>query len=244
MQQQYSSTATNAATCRCSDPTGSLRIETGFLPREEEYRLFTLVWKNLPGAQEARHTLIMSNLPGVRNFIVKHPGCCFFEREDVEQEAYVVLAECILHVPVGHPNPGAYLYRAAFGEILDRYRSTGRASSMDEEKGETEITLHDVLAVPASSQRTSAVSKLVEERLHLLPAYQQRALRDYFGLDFEPVRRKRDWHAPPTKEPTAKTAYTTRKVAYHALRGDQVLLVNSAKSGQILGPRVINQRQG
>jgi len=197
-----------------------------FLPREEEYRLFTLIWNGLPGAQEAREALIANNLATTCHFLREHPGCWYFDEEERESEAYTVLAECIARVPAGCSRPGGYLYRVACNNIRDRFQSPAKVVSLDEARpGTDDLTLHDVIATPdrGADLRTPVLTKLVHERLHQLPVYQQRALRDYFGLSgFEPMSRPGS-QKPSGKVPSAGSARVARKRAYAALRRDQAL---------------------
>jgi len=199
-----------------------------FLPRAEEYRLFTLIWKGLPGADQAREQIIASNMQCVGNFILKNPTTSWYDCEDALQEAYVVLAESIDLVPVGIEVPGSYLYRVACNRVRELFRSTTTTTSMDAVlPGREDITLHDILAAttqatidPRSDPRIQALHKA----LHRLPLHMQQAIQDFYGLSSFHTSVKK--HVPRVKRIHELTSFgleSRRSLAYTALRQDEQL---------------------
>jgi len=207
------------------EPPGGEGSRSGFLPRAEVYRLFTLIWKNLPGAQEARAALINGNLATVRKYILSLPTRYWYDAEDATQEAYLVLAESLDLVPAYKPRPDSYLYGIVRMRLREAFRSVREVEQMDAILPHTrQYTLHDVLTAASNpeSSLTSAQVQTLHEALYQLSFNEQQALLSYFELlAFQPQSRRR--YVKKCSVGSREAQEALRHNAYRQLRKDAAL---------------------
>ncbi|HYU76154.1 MAG TPA: hypothetical protein VEL31_26065 [Ktedonobacteraceae bacterium] len=201
-----------------------------FLPRAEEYRLFTLIWKNLPGAQEARETLIQDNLAAVRNYILRYPPTRWFEFNDACHEAYAALAESLDKIPATIRNPGVYLYRMACHTVQWTYHSLADCESLDAALPGTETFTHyDVLTAP-TTMPVDPRRPTLYSALRRLPLHYQRALHQRFHLPaFCPHANSRK--PSPACSQSRYAMKHLRARAYAELRRDPKLIAALGEKG-------------